>query len=277
MNKSTRMIQLLKLFRNVLIGIAIAMLISYISFGAAIEKRLNSPMLFQVLLFVVMVVTVLFVLFYEWRYGDADRYLKDAHCQVSDAGYYLTARKQESPAGYVNAVKEDLAESGYRVSEQIRCGDVTFSYYCQKAYEYFYAATFDDVSGRVVEEYMNAALCDLTDTHFKRKGEGVVLFVGYHLDGSAIDISKDFERRQFGRRKTMTVYPVLVELSSRRVYFLGNKVCRAQKMAVNYVLNCELPLKPEYIGQEKLACQNALSKSLASFDIKRFRNDNKKG
>lgn len=277
MKKFSVKIQLLKLLRNVLLFLSAAMIVAYITFEATINNHLNNPLTFQIILFAVLAVTLAYVLFYEWRYGDAERYLKDAQCQISDAGYYLTARKQESPGGYVNAVKDDLAASGYRISEKVMCGDLEFDFVGTKPFEFFYAATFDTADHKDIAAYTLAAANDLANERMKRKGECVVLFVCRNADKGAIAVSKQFTRLQFSRSKTITVYPLIVDLSTRQVYFLGNKICRAQKMAVNYVLNCQIPLKPEYIGKEKLPFQQELADKLASFDFKAFKNANKKG
>ncbi len=277
MKKFSRKLQLLKLLRNGLLCVAAMMIVAYITFEASINNKLQNPMTYQIVLFVVLLITIGYVLFYEWRYGDAERYLKDAQCQISDAGYYFTARKQESPGGYVNAVKDDLIASGYRINEKVICGDLDFEFIGTKPFEFFYAATFDKADRKDIAAYTLAAGNDLANERMKRKGECVVLFVCRHADKGAIALSKQFTRLQFSRSKTITVYPMIVDLSTRQVYFLGNKICRAQKMAVNYVLNCDLPLKPEYIGKEKLPFQQELADKLASFDFKAFKNADKKG
>ena len=277
MKKFSHQLQLLKLVRNAFIGIDAVMIVAYIAFEATINNRLQNPIVYQIILFVSLLITVVYLLFYEWRYGDAERYLKDAQCQISDAGYYYTARKQESPGGYANAVREDMASSGYRISDKVQCGDLSFEYTGTKPFEFFYAATFDTVGRKDIAAYMLAAADDLSRERLKQKGECVVLFVCNTAEKGAIAVSKQFTRLQFSRRKAITVYPIIVELSTRQVYFLGNKICRAQKMAVNYVLNCDLPLKPEYIGKEKLPFQNELAEKLASFDFKAFKDANKKG
>lgn len=277
MKQFNRKLRLLKLLRNALFFIAAAMIVLYASFETSINAWLNNPLSYQIVLFFVLLITVGYALFYEWRYGDAERYLNDAQCQINDAGYYLTARKQESPGGYVNAVKDDLAASGYRISEEVSCGELAFAFTGTKPFEFFYAVTLDTADGKDIAAYTLAAANDLSQERMKRKGEGVVLFVCRETANSAIAVSKQFTRLQFSRSKTITVYPVIVDLSTRQVYFLGNKICRAQKMAVNYVLNCEIPLKPEYICTEKLPFQQELAEKMEAFDFKAFKNADKKG
>ncbi|MDE6155531.1 MAG: hypothetical protein K2F67_03740, partial [Eubacterium sp.] len=66
----------------------------------------------------------------------------------------------------------------------------------------------------------------------------------------------------------------ICELSSRRVYFLGTEKTKCQQLISNYVMNCDLPIKEQYIGKERLPFQNELEEKMKSFNIKDFKNGN---
>ena len=43
-------------------------------------------------------------------------------------------------------------------------------------------------------------------------------------------------------------------------------------MTANYVMNCDVPIKDEYIGKERLPFQDELEERMKSFTIAEFRN-----
>ena len=103
--------------------------------------------------------------------------------------------------------------------------------------------------------YTDAAVNYITSQLMKRSCEGVVLFIGDSVDEKALPLSKQFTKLVTGRHSCVTVHPAILELNSKKVYFLGNDISRAQKMVVHYVMNCDFPIKEQYIGKEKLAFQ----------------------
>lgn len=70
----------------------------------------------------------------------------------------------------------------------------------------------------------------------------------------------------------MKVSYAIAELSTGRVYFLGNMPTKCQQLTANFVMNCEVPIKDEYIGKEKLPYQDKLEDKMKTFTLSAFKN-----
>ncbi|MDE6019383.1 MAG: hypothetical protein K2H01_00075, partial [Ruminococcus sp.] len=62
--------------------------------------------------------------------------------------------------------------------------------------------------------------------------------------------------------------------STGNVYFLGNVQTKCQQMIANFVMNCDLPIKEQYIHKDKLQFQYDLAEKMKDFNLKDFKNDN---
>ena len=263
----------MKKLRNAFVIISAVVILIYIAVEPALLKQLGAVTPFQLGLFALVLVTLAVVFIYESKYAKAEAYLDDNDYKISDAGYYFTARCEKTLDEYVDAVYSDLADNGYKIAKEQEIFELHFDVVAVKPKEFFYAVKLDATDSNDVTAYVDAAVNDITANRMKRKGEGVVLFICNKADESAIALSKNYTRLITGARRNgnnVTVYPAIAELSSGRVYFLGNYVSRAQKMIVNYAMNCDLPIKEQYIGKERLLFQTALKEKMKDFDGKAF-------
>ncbi|MBQ9229417.1 MAG: hypothetical protein IJ168_11395 [Eubacterium sp.] len=262
----------LKRLRNILIFLAVAAILLYITFEPALNAAVGNSNIFYTGLFLLVLAVLTVVFVYESKYAGAEKFIVDAEGKINDAGYYLTAREEKAVDAYAQAVQQDLADNGYKIKHNLLCDGLQFDFVGIKGGEFFYAVLTEQTDKNDVIAYTNAATTDLTNALLKRRGEAVVLLLCDTVTQEAVQLSKSVTELQTGRHQRLTVYPVIVSVSDGKVYFLGNRIGRAQKMTVNYVMNCELPLKSAYIGTEKLSCQQELAERLENFELKDYKN-----
>lgn len=218
-----------------------------------------------------LVIITMCVLFaYSSRYGKSDKFLESIEYELSDAGYYLTAREEKDTGSYYKEVLDDLRNQGYAVNEKVTIADLEFDAVGYKGREMFYIVNIDEVEKNDVIAYINSAVYDVTAINVKRRGNGVVLFICDEADDGAVSLSKMITA--LGKKETIKIAVAIAEISSGRVYFLGNRVTKCQQMIANYVMNCEVPIKDEYKATEQLPFQSELEEHMKDFNIKDFKN-----
>ena len=232
-----------KLIRNVCVIACALVILIYIGIQPYLASLFASTAIFEFIAFALVLASLALVFLYESKFSKVEEFLNDADLKINDSGYYITAREESDCESYLNAVLKDLTEYGYKSEKEVTLYDFDFAFSAHKKGEYFYAVNVVTADENDIIAYMNSAKSDLTSQKLAVNGDCVVLFVCNKADYSAIKLSKDFERIITGRRSRLLIFPTIVELETKRVYFLGNKLSRAQKMIVNYVMNCELPLK----------------------------------
>ena len=257
-----------KALRNACVIVTAAAFLLYITFEPTLTKTLQKPSLFQLLLFAMVAVTLALLFLYEAKFGKAERYADDMQLKIDDAGYYLSAREEETSEAYFEAMVADLTENGFRLQKDVSYDGLTFDAVAVYHSEMVYIVKTDSADKNDVIAYTDAAVNDITSRLLKRKGNAIVVLLCELAEDSAIAVSKTYTQLYSGRRATLSVYPVIAEIPSKRVYCLGNKISPAQKLITAYVMNCELPVKEQYICRDKLPFQLELEEKMRHFDYK---------
>ncbi len=220
-----------------------------------------------------LVVAVLIILFtYYSKYGKCDSFLSQIENEINDNGFYLTSRQERTQDEYVNAMLEDLKSCGFSVNKNIEIDEFDFSIKAAKRKEFFYTACVADLEKNDVLAYIDSVINDLTVTNLKRKGNAVLCLITDKAQDDAIALSKMIT--PIGKKEQIKIALSICELSSGNVYFLGNTQTKCQQMIANYVMNCNLPFKEQYVHKGKLQFQLDLEKKMQDFTIKDFKNGN---
>lgn len=265
--KQARLYQIMKGF---LIAAAVVIVV-YIGAEPYVAKASQTAAIVMNYVCDALVLGAMFVIFaYYNKYGKSDAFLTRVEHEIDDAGYYLTAREEKTTEQYVDAMFNDLKSCGFAMDKNIEIDDFEFDIRAYKKKEFFYAVQVEALNRDDVLAYSDVAVNDLTVQKLKRKGDCVICFVTDKADDSAIAISKVIT--PFGRKEQLKVSYAIAEVQTGRVYFLGNMATKLQQMTANYVMNCDVPIKDEYIGKERLPFQDELEERMKSFTIAEFRN-----
>ncbi|MCM1285634.1 MAG: hypothetical protein NC213_02450 [Acetobacter sp.] len=219
----------------------------------------------------VIAVLVLVFMYYS-KYGKADNFLKSAENEINDNGYYFTARAENTAADFIEAVSDDLSSCGYSVSKKVALEDFEADVKAVKSKEFFYAVNIDNVDSNDVVAYIDCVINDIVVKNLKRKGNAVILFVTDKADESAIALSKMIT--PVGKKEQLKVAVAIAEPKSKNVYFLGNVQTKCQQIIVNFVMNCDIPLKDEFIHKDKLPFQYALAEKMKDFTLEDYKAGN---
>lgn len=262
--------RLYKIMKGFLIAAAVVIVV-YIGAEPYVAKASQTAAIVMNYVCDALVLGAMFVIFaYYNKYGKSDAFLTRVEHEIDDAGYYLTAREEKTTEQYVDAMFNDLKSCGFAVDKNIEIDDFEFDIRAYKKKEFFYAVQVEALNRDDVLAYSDVAVNDLTVQKLKRKGDCVICFVTDKADDSAIAISKVIT--PFGRKEQLKVSYAIAEVQTGRVYFLGNMATKLQQMTANYVMNCDVPIKDEYIGKERLPFQDELEERMKSFTIAEFRN-----
>lgn len=262
--------RLYKIMKGFLIAAAVVIVV-YIGAEPYVAKASQTAAIVMNYVCDALVLGAMFVIFaYYNKYGKSDAFLTRVEHEIDDAGYYLTAREEKTTEQYVDAIFNDLKSCGFAMDKNIEIDDFEFDIRAYKKKEFFYAVQVEALNRDDVLAYSDVAVNDLTVQKLKRKGDCVICFVTDKADDSAIAISKVIT--PFGRKEQLKVSYAIAEVQTGRVYFLGNMATKLQQMTANYVMNCDVPIKNEYIGKERLPFQDELEERMKSFTIAEFRN-----
>lgn len=262
--------RLYKIMKGFLIAAAVVIVV-YIGAEPYVAKASQTAAIVMNYVCDALVLGAMFVIFaYYNKYGKSDAFLTRVEHEIDDAGYYLTAREEKTTEQYVDAMFNDLKSCGFAMDKNIEIDDFEFDIRAYKKKEFFYAVQVEALNRDDVLAYSDVAVNDLTVQKLKRKGDCVICFVTDKADESAIAISKVIT--PFGRKEQLKVSYAIAEVQTGRVYFLGNMATKLQQMTANYVMNCDVPIKDEYIGKERLPFQDELEERMKSFTIAEFRN-----
>ena len=261
--------RLYKIMKGFLIAAAVVIVV-YIGAEPYVAKASQTAAIVMNYVCDALVLGAMFVIFaYYNKYGKSDAFLTRVEHEIDDAGYYLTAREEKTTEQYVDAIFNDLKSCGFAMDKNIEIDDFEFDIRAYKKKEFFYAVQVEALNRDDVLAYSDVAVNDLTVQKLKRKGDCVICFVTDKADDSAIAISKVIT--PFGRKEQLKVSYAIAEVQTGRVYFLGNMATKLQQMTANYVMNCDVPIKNEYIGKERLPFQDELEERMKSFTIAEFR------
>lgn len=221
----------------------------------------------------IMAVAVIVILFlYSSKYSKSDSFLKSIENELSDTGYYLTSRTEKDMKEYVDVMFNDLKSCGYSMNSNIEINEFDFDFKADKRKEFFYCAAIENLDRSDILAYIDSVIFDITVKNLKRKGDAVICFVTDKAENDAIALSKMITA--LGKKEQIKIALAICELSSGRVYFLGNEKTKCQQLIANFVMNCDLPIKEQYIGKEQLPFQSELEEKMKSFNIKDFKNGN---
>lgn len=217
-----------------------------------------------------LVIIIMVVLFtYFSKYGKSDSFLTSIENELSDTGYYLTSRSEKETVSYTNAMLEDFKSCGYMLNSNIEINEFEFDFKAEKKKEFFYCISLDDVDRNDVLAYLDCVIYDMTVKNLKRKGNAVLCFITDKAEDDAIALSKMIT--PLGKKEQIKIAVAICEVSSGRVYFLGNVKTKCQQLTANFVMNCDVPIKEQYIGKERLPFQDELEEKMKSFNIKDFK------
>lgn len=219
---------------------------------------------------VLVVVSVALLFVYFSKYSKSDSFLENIEYELSDCGCYFTSRQETSQKDYLTAVLDDLKSNGFNIETNVEIDGFTFDVRAIKGKELFFIVCDDEIDKNDVIAYQQSAIYDITAVNVKRKANAVMLYICDNADDGAVSLSKAIT--PLGKKEQIKIANSIVELSSKRCYFLGNKPTKCQQMIANYVMNCALPIKDKFKLNEKLPFQYELEEHMKDFNIKDFNN-----
>lgn len=262
--------RLYKLMKTLVIFGAL-FLIVYIGISPMVAEVNNTVSVVLYYFCNILVVAVLVVLFlYYSKYGKVESFLNNAENEINDAGYYLSARSENTVENYCSVIFDDLQKCGFYMDRSLEINDFDFYARGMKRKEFFYIADVSNLDRNDILAYLDSVIYDLTANNIKRSGDGVLCFVTDEADESAIALSKMIT--PLGKKEKLKIAIAIVEISTGRVYFLGNAKTKCQQLIANFVMNCDVPIKKEYISVEKLPFQLEIEEKMKSFNLKDYRN-----
>lgn len=262
----------LKTIMNIMIAVTAIYMLVYIGAEPFIVKELgiNINQICNLSCDVLVVVTLAVLFVYTSRYGKSDKFLEGVENELSDTGYYYTSRTEGDVESYTKTVIDDLRSNGYKVDEKVEADELEFTAVASKGKEFFYILAENDIDKNDVIAYLQSGMYDLTNSKLKRKANCVMLYICDNADDGAISLSKMIT--PLGKKEQIKFANAIVEISTGRCYFLGNKPTKCQQMIANYAMNCQVPIKEEYIGKENLPFQQELEEHMKSFNVKDYKN-----
>lgn len=246
----------------------------FIFIGLQPTIKAYNPLLATVLMYVcdaVVVAVLVFLFSYYSKYGKCDNIMTAIENEINDNGYYLTSRKERENNSYIDAVYHDLKNCGYSMNKDVEIADFEFSFKAMKKKEYFYCADVDGLDKNDVLAYLDTVITDVTVNSLKRKGNGVLCLITDKAEDDAISLSKMIT--PLGKKEQLKIAIAICELSTGRVYFLGNTETKCQQMIANFVMNCDVPIKEQYICRDKLPFQLDLAEKVKELTLKDIKSD----
>lgn len=246
----------------------------FIFIGLQPTIKAYNQLLATVLMYVcdaVVAAVLVFLFSYYSKYGKCDNIMTAIENEINDNGYYLTSRKERENNSYIDAVYHDLKNCGYSMNKDIEIADFEFSFKAMKKKEYFYCADVDGLDKNDVLAYLDTVITDITVNSLKRKGNGVLCLITDMAEDDAISLSKMIT--PLGKKEQLKIAIAICELSTGRVYFLGNTETKCQQMIANFVMNCDVPIKEQYICRDKLPFQLDLAEKVKELTLKDIKSD----
>ena len=246
----------------------------FIFIGLQPTIKAYNQLLATVLMYVcdaVVVAVLVFLFSYYSKYGKCDSIMTAIENEINDNGYYLTSRKERENNSYIDAVYHDLKNCGYSMNKDVEIADFEFSFKAMKKKEYFYCADVDGLDKNDVLAYLDTVITDITVNSLKRKGNGVLCLITDKAEDDAISLSKMIT--PLGKKEQLKIAIAICELSTGRVYFLGNTETKCQQMIANFVMNCDVPIKEQYICRDKLPFQLDLAEKVKELTLKDIKSD----
>lgn len=263
-----------KLFKimKALVIFSVVFILIFIGLQPTINEY--NPLLSTVLTYVcdaMVVAVLLFLFFYYSKYGKCDSIMTSIENEINDNGCYLTSRIEKESADYSKALYDDLKNCSFSMNKDVEINDFDFSIKAMKKKEYFYCAVVEELDRNDVLAYLDTVITDITVNSLKRKGNGVLCFITDKAENDAIALSKMIT--PLGKKEQLKIAIAICELSTGRVYFLGNVETKCQQMIANFVMNCDVPIKEQYICRDKLPFQFDLENRIKNLTLKEIKSD----
>lgn len=220
------------------------------------------------IMYVLLFISLILLYFYTVRYSKSDKFLESVEYELSDNGYYITSRQEKTASEYKDVMINDLKNNGFKIESNVTVDEFDVDFIASKRKDIFYIVREENLEKTDIIAYIDAVTYDFTSVKLKRKGNVVITFICDNADEGAVSLSKMIT--PIGKKSQITIALAIVELGTKNVYFLGNKPSKCRNLIANYVMNCDLPIKKDYIGAERLPFQNELEKHMESFNIKDF-------
>ena len=262
--------KLLKKIMRALVILTAVFLFVYIGVAPFISKNADLYTALNYTCDALVIVSLALVLFYYSRYSKLELFLNDIEHEINDFGYYYTAREEREINPYFEAVTEDLKNNGFSLEKNLELSELNFDARALKTKEFFYLVCVDSLDKNDIIAYLDSAVYDVTVGNLRRKGNCVVAFFCSSVEEEALSLSKAVTA--MGRKNQLKFTVAIVDVVQGKVYFAGLYPTKCQQMTANYILNCEVPIKDEYIGNEKLKFQYELEEKMKHFNINDFKN-----
>ena len=220
---------------------------------------------------ILVVASLVLVMYYYSKYGKTDAFLTNVEYELSDCGYYKTKRSEVTVDSYYKAVREDLIGGAFAISENLELTEMDFALRGTKRGELFYVVNTDELDKNDVIAHLDSVVYDITAVLMKRTGNAVLLFICDKADDEAIALSKSITT--MGKKDKLKIAMAIAEVSTGRVYFLGNNPTKCQQMIATYAMNTEVPIEDSLKG-ERLPFQDELEEHMKDFDLNEYRRGN---
>ncbi len=264
--------QKLKRIMNTVCILTAFYLFVYIGVEPMLAKALGSTVtLIAAYLCDILVVVCMAVLFsYFSKYGKSDKFLEHIEDELDDVGYYLTARKESNIEEFYGSVVNDLRNNSFSVDEKVEIDGFEFTAKAVKGKSVIYILKENEVDKNDLLAYQDSAIFDLTSISVKRKANAVMLYICDNATDDAVSLSKMIT--PLGKKEQIVFANAIVELSSGRCYFLGNKPTKCQQLIAQFALGCDVPIDDKLKGTQKLEFQTELEEHMKEFNIKDYKN-----
>lgn len=217
-----------------------------------------------------VIVNMCYIFIYYNKFGKSDSFLNSVEHELSDCGFYYTARTQTDEEEFIKAINNSLVENQFVLDSDLEVNDFDFSIIASKKNSYFYVADIEDLSRSDILAYIDTVVFNITVQKLKKKGSAVLCLVTNNAQEDAIALSKMIT--PIGKKEKLKIALCIVEPSTKRCYFLGNMQTMSQQMIVDYVLNVPYPIEDKYKGDKRIKFQDELEEHMKDFNIKDFKN-----
>lgn len=221
---------------------------------------------------ILVVVTLIILFVYYSKYGKSDAVLTGIENEINDAGFYYTSREEKDIESYIDVMCDDLKSCGYSMNRNIEINEFEFQVKAEKKKEIFYILNIDNLDRNDILAYLDSVIYDITAVNVRRRGNAVLCFVTDKAQEDAVALSKMIT--PLGKKGQLKIALAIAEVSTSKVYFLGNQETKCRRMIANFVMNCDVPIKDKYINKERLPYQHRLEEKMESFNLKDFNNGN---
>ncbi|MBE6720538.1 MAG: hypothetical protein E7571_07820 [Ruminococcaceae bacterium] len=218
-----------------------------------------------------VIISLALVLYYYSKYSKSDTFLTNVEYELSDCGYYITKKDDDTVDGFYKSVRTDLINNAFSISENLELTELDFALRGVKRKELVYVVTTDVLDKNDVVAHLDSVVYDITAGLMRRMGDVLLIFICDKAEEDAVALSKTIT--VLGKKERLRVALAIAEVESGRAYFLGNNPTKCQQMAASYVLGTEVPIADSLKG-ERLKFQDELEEKMKDFDLNEYTRGN---